>query len=327
MKFCPQCQRRYPNDQRLCPDDGAFLSLKDPYNLIGRTLADKYRLEALAGIGGMGAVYSAHQVGPERRVAVKILLPNLVISDKQASEFFDREAKMSGQFLHDNVAIIFDAGRTTDEIAYIAMEWLDGHTLEAELSSHGPLSFERTGEILRQIAAGLEAAHSMSIIHRDLKPSNIMLVKRQDGRERVKILDFGLGKVLTQTLGSSVSGAMGTPRYASPEQLRTGGNIDQRTDIYSLGVMLYEMLTGLLPFNAPSMYELIRLQQTSFPTALCRIRPDAPVAAEQLINRMLSYDMTRAARNGGRGGEPFRTCAWWNTTDSGYFSRHVAQSI
>lgn len=292
MKYCPQCQHRYSPDRRYCPQDGVFLSLKDPYNLVGNTLSEKYRLDALAGVGGMGAVYCAHQVGPERRVAVKILLPNLAVSNKHSLESFQREAKTAAQFLHENVAIVFDAGRSSD-IAYIAMEWLDGLTLADELSANGPLSFERAGEILRQVAAGLEAAHTMNVIHRDLKPSNIMLIKRQGGQERVKILDFGIGKMLTDTEGSKVSVAMGTPHYASPEQLRAGDIIDHRTDVYSLGVVLYEMLTGLLPFNAPSMYELMRQQEATLPLALCKMRPEAPVAVEHLITRMLAYDVSQ----------------------------------
>src|SRR5262249_41501594 len=147
---------------------------------------------------------------------------------------------------------VMDAGRTSDDIAYMVMEWLDGHTLEEELGASGPLSIERVAKILRQISAALREAHAQHIIHRDLKPSNIMLIKRSAEQDIVKVLDFGIAKLVNDTMGAPVSQVMGTPHYASPEQLQVGGRIDGRSDVYSLGVTLYEMLTGKLPFNASS---------------------------------------------------------------------------
>ena len=183
MKYCPQCQRQYSKAQRFCPEDGEPLLLQDPYHLAGRTLAEKYRLDGLIGLGGMGAVYSGHHLGIDRRVAVKILQPNLALGDHRVLGLFEREAKMTGRLLHENIAIVMDAGRTADGIAYIIMEWLDGRTLEEELSAHGPLSLERTARILRQVAAALAVAHAGHIIHRDLKPSNVMLIQRPDGSD------------------------------------------------------------------------------------------------------------------------------------------------
>jgi len=290
MKYCPQCQRRYSKTQRFCPEDGEPLLLQDPYHLAGRTLAEKYRLDGLIGLGGMGAVYSAHHLGIDRRVAVKILQPNLALGDHRVLGLFEREAKMTGRLLHENIAIIMDAGRTADGIAYIVMEWLDGRTLEEELSAHGPLSLERTARILRQVAAALAVAHAGHIIHRDLKPSNVMLIQRPDGGEQVKVLDFGIGKVISETTASPVSAVMGTPHYASPEQFRLGGHIDGRADIYSLGVMLYQMLTGALPFEATSVQELLQLQLTALPPPVRKLRPEVPAAVEQLVNSLLAKD-------------------------------------
>jgi serine/threonine-protein kinase len=133
MKYCPRCRQRYSHTQRFCPDDGSQLSLDDPYHLVGRTL-DKYQIDALVGIGGMGAVYSAHQTGVGRRVAFKILQPNIALSNRQVIRLFEREARMAGRLSHENIAIIYDAGRTPNNIWYIAMEWLEGNTL-AELTS------------------------------------------------------------------------------------------------------------------------------------------------------------------------------------------------
>jgi eukaryotic-like serine/threonine-protein kinase len=188
-------------------------------------------------------VYTAQQIGVGRRVAFKILLPHLASNAQHVANLFEREAKTAGQLSHENIATIFDAGYTTDEIAYIAMEWVDGQTLEDEIAQHGHLTLERTATILRQICAALDLAHSKLIIHRDLKPSNIMLSRRQDGQEQVKVLDFGLAKLANEAKDVLVSTAVGTPHYASPEQFQTGAEIDARTDIYALGVTLYQMLT------------------------------------------------------------------------------------
>jgi serine/threonine protein kinase/tetratricopeptide (TPR) repeat protein len=290
MRYCPTCQRTYPLSQRFCTEDGASLSLQDPYHLVGRTLVDRYRIDALVGVGGMGAVYSAHHLGIDRHVAIKILQPNIALGNEHLLGLFEREAKMIGHLNHENIANVMDAGRTSDGIAYIAMEWLDGRTLEEELAACGPLSFQRMMEILRQVAAALEAAHAKHIIHRDLKPANVMLVKREDGREQVKVLDFGVAKIVSETTASPVSAPMGTPHYASPEQFQTGGQIDGRSDIYSLGVMLYQMLTGSLPFCTTSVHELIKLQLTAPPPPLRQLRPDAPAGVEELVNRMLAKD-------------------------------------
>jgi serine/threonine-protein kinase len=178
MKYCPRCQQTYPETQRFCSGDRTPLSFQDPYHLVGRILVGKYRIDALVGVGGMGAVYRAYQLGIERRVAFKILQPNIALSNKRTIELFEREAKVAGRLSHENIATVYDSGRTPDGIAYIAMEWLDGRTLHEELAASGPLGFERAAWILRQIAAALDEAHARHIIHRDLKPSNVMIVKR-----------------------------------------------------------------------------------------------------------------------------------------------------
>jgi serine/threonine protein kinase len=287
-KYCPQCQQAYQEPQRFCPTDGELLSLRDPYNLVGRTIAEKYHVKALIGIGGMGVVYNAQHLTLDRRVAIKILQPNIALKNLHTLDLFQKEAKLAARLFHENIISILDAGRTADDIAYMVMEWLDGRTLEEELRASGPLSIERAGKILRQIVAALKEAHAQHIIHRDLKPANIMLIRRSAEQDVVKVLDFGIAKLADDTLGAAVSQVMGTPHYASPEQLQVGLQIDGRSDVYSLGIMLYEMLTGKLPFNASSFQGLVRLHLTAPPPSIRHFRPELPVAIEQLINQLMS---------------------------------------
>jgi serine/threonine-protein kinase len=293
-KYCPTCKKTFTSAERLCPDDGSVLSLNDPYHLVGRTLHDKYRIDALVGLGGMGAVYYAYHSGIDRRVAFKILQPNIALSDEHVVELFEREAKLAGRLSHENIVDVNDAGRTDEGIAYIVMEWLEGRTLDEELLRQGWFGFGRAAGIARQIAAALGEAHRKHVIHRDLKPGNIMLIDSPGGRDHVKVLDFGIGKALGETMASSmVSTVVGTPHYASPEQLTVGGRIDGRSDIYSLGVILYRMLGGRPPFNSPSMGEVIQMQLTAEPAPLFTLRPETPPAVERLVTSMLAKKPAR----------------------------------
>ncbi len=252
---------------------------------------DRYKILALVGVGGMGAVYCAHHLGIDRRVAFKILQPNVAIGNDYVVELFEREAKLAGRLAHENIVDVKDAGHTPDGIAYIVMEWLEGRTLDEELASQGSFGFKRAVGIIRQITAALSEAHAKRVIHRDLKPSNIMLVDTPDGRDQIKVLDFGIGKIIEETTANSpVSAMVGTPQYASPEQLTVGGHIDGRSDIYSLGVISYRLLGGQLPFSSSSMGELVQMQLTVPPQPLSVIRPETPLAIENLVNEMLAKD-------------------------------------
>jgi len=299
MKYCPTCRLLYPVAQSFCLEDGALLSLQDPYHLVGRTLVDRYQIEALVGIGGMGAVYRAQHLGLDHHIAFKILQPNLALGNERMLALFEREAKLAGRISHECVARVMDAGRTSEGIAYIAMEWLQGRTLEEEISAHSPLSLAHTANVLGQVISALEEAHANQIIHRDLKPANIMLVRRPKVGDTVKVVDFGIGKVISNSAKARVSQVMGTPHYASPEQLSLGALIDERSDLYSLGVILFRMLTGKLPYTASSMHELLHLQLTAAPRPLRDLRPDLPLAVEQLVNCLLAHDPNqRPARAG-----------------------------
>ena len=305
MKYCPKCLQKFDDAPSLCPADGQPLSLPDPYHLVGRVLIEKYRIDALIGIGGMGAVYSAHHLMINRRVAFKILLPNLALGNEKLLNLFQREAETSGQLMHENIVDVKDAGRSPEGLAYIVMEWLEGHTLEDELRGRRRLGFGRVGKILPQIAAALDYAHARRIVHRDLKPSNIMLVRLDDVSEQVKVVDFGIAKVINDNTASPVSRLMGTPHYSSPEQFRIGANIDGRADIYSLGVMLFQMLTGRLPFEAETPEEIMMLHRTEPPPPLRILRPEAPAAIEQLVERMLAKEAQFRPRTATEAAEVF----------------------
>lgn len=288
MKYCPQCQKPFAVTVTVCPADGTRLALRDTYGLTGRLVADKYQIGDLAAFGGMSAVYHAHQIGVKRHVAFKILLPNLALDHPNMLDRFEREAHLAGMLTHENIAVIHDAGQTADHIAYIVMEWLDGELLETALQQMRFLSYQRIAYLLRQIAAALDAAHTARVIHRDLKPTNIMILPRSDGHDWVKVFDFGLAKVLSDSVDLQISHALGTPHYASPEQFRPGEEISGQSDIYSLGVILYRMLTRHVPFDAPNVHELIRLHLLEIPPPLARWRPEVPAAIEQLVTRMLA---------------------------------------
>lgn len=299
VKFCPGCQRRYPRTARFCADDDQRLSLQDPYHLVGLTLAEKYRIEALVSIGGMGAVYSARHTGIDRHVAFKILQPNVALGNERMTGLFEQEAKIVGRLHHDNIANVSDAGHTADGLAFMVMEWVEGRTLDEEITASSGLSLEKTADIIGQIASALDAAHAKNIIHRDLKPSNIMLVEKPDGRNHVKVLDFGIAKIISTTAGSPVSAPIGTPHYASPEQLLEGDCIDRRSDIYSLGIILYQMLTGVLPFDDPSVRKIIQMHWTAAPPHIREIRSDVPASVDQLVWQMLAKDPAQRPQSAG----------------------------
>jgi eukaryotic-like serine/threonine-protein kinase len=288
MKYCPKCETSFAASQTLCVHDGEPLVLKDLYGMTGRVISDKYRIGPLMTIGGMSAVYRAEQIGVERQVAFKVLLPNLALNNSDMRNLFEREARTAGMLMHENIATVHDSGHTSDELAYLVMEWLEGQTLEKELRQEGQLSYARCVRLIHQIAAALDAAHAQGIIHRDLKPGNVMLVPRPDGRDTVKVLDFGLAKVASESNDMQVSTALGTPHYASPEQFRIGEEINGQSDIYSLGVILYRMLTGRLPFDASSIHELVRLHLLETPPPVRELRPDTPLEVENLLNRLLA---------------------------------------
>jgi serine/threonine-protein kinase len=221
----------------------------------GEVIATKYRVERVLGAGGMGVVVAAHHLQLETRVAIKFLLPG-TLKDADAVARFAREARAAAKITNEHVARVFDVGALETGAPYIVMEFLDGVDLATRLRSQGPLDIEEAVEFLLQICEALAEAHALGIVHRDLKPANLFCFRRPDGLPWIKILDFGISKTL-HTEGFSAQAAftqsaaiMGSPRYMSPEQMQSARNVDARSDIWALGIVLYELLAGRPPFKA-----------------------------------------------------------------------------
>ncbi len=299
--ICPRCGTEYGPEQRFCPADGSPLRARSPHDpLIGQVIADRYHVTGLIGEGGMGRVYSAEHVRMGRRSALKVMSPALA-STADAITRFNREASNASRINHPNVAAIYDFGETPDGLLYIAMEFVEGETLRALIERTGPLPIARAAQITRGAADALHAAHHLGIIHRDLKPDNIMLARQLDGADWVKVVDFGIAKSVARPGegggGQTVTTAgvsLGTPEYMSPEQL-AGEALDARTDIYSLGLVLFNMLTGQLPYPKLTSKETLVRRLTSPPATLADVRPDVdwPAPVQAVLSRALDPEPER----------------------------------
>ena len=267
-------------DQRFCPRDGSTLRAPPGSDLVGSILADRYHVIRRIGEGGMGQVYLAEHVKMKRKSAVKVLHQGMV-HDPDAISRFNREASNASQIQHPNVAAIYDFGETPEGLIYLAMEFVDGEPLTKIIERHGALTAARAADIGEQVASALEAAHDMGIIHRDLKPDNIMIARGRAGEDVAKVVDFGIAKAMEadDQKVTKTGLAIGTPEYMSPEQLG-GDQLDSRTDIYSLGLVTFNMLTGQLPFPSVVSREALIMRLTEKPRTLAEIRTDVQWPAE-----------------------------------------------
>ena len=294
-KVCPTCEKEYGDDVLYCSADGATLqSLAPGDDLVGTVVADRYLITDKIGEGGMGRVYLARHVRLPQNVAVKVLHPWLV-RDPNVVTRFRREAVNASQIENEHVARVFDHGEIGDGLLYIAMEFVEGKPLGEIVAQNGPLSIARTIEITRQVADALAAAHERPtpIVHRDLKPDNILLGTRRDGSDRVKVVDFGIAEAMSGG-GTKLTQAglvIGTPEYMSPEQLAAIA-LDWRSDIYSLALVTFYLLTGKLPFAAesPHVAALMRLHER--PKTLAEVTNDGtwPPALQAVIDKALARE-------------------------------------
>jgi serine/threonine-protein kinase len=262
--------------------------------LIGRTLNHRYLVEDKVGEGGFGAVFRGKQIATGREVALKILHPHNV-SDETIVARFRREAEACSKLRDPHTVTTYDFDETPDGILYLAMELLRGHSLHQVQKSDGPLPFERVLRILDQVAASLAEAHANGIVHRDMKPENVFIETRE-GEDHVKVLDFGIAKVVSDERQvpalTAVGQTLGTLEFMSPEQLR-GQKLDGRSDIYALGMMSYEMLTGTLPFaSAKSPIDIINFHMRHEPPAPSKLsdKVTIPAAVDAIILKMVAKD-------------------------------------
>src|SRR6476660_432018 len=302
MKYCTLCKAKYDDSVSFCTLDGEVLEA-DPSSLVDTVLDGQYQMESLLGKGGMGAVYRARHILLGDRVAIKVLPPEMR-GNTEWLRRFQREGQAARRFRHPNAVTVYDLRTSADGTIYLVMEYVEGNTLDVELKKRGKFAPSEAVTVLTPVMSVLNAAHAMGVVHRDLKPENIMIGKPSTGGEPVvKLLDLGIAK-LREVAGSEPTGStnltvagqmLGTPYYMSPEQwgdLPDDGNseIDGRADIYSLGVVIYELIAGKRPFNGLTLPEL-RRQHTSFtPPGLHKAAPEVPESFSRVIARSMAKD-------------------------------------
>jgi eukaryotic-like serine/threonine-protein kinase len=270
----------------------------------GDVIAGKYRVEKILGAGGMGVVVAARHVQLDEKVALKFLLPE-ALGDEQAVARFVREARAAVKIKSEHVARVTDVGTLENGAPYIVMEYLDGGDLAAWLKQRGALPVEQAVEFVLQACVAVAEAHALGIVHRDLKPANLFCVRRADGQLSIKVLDFGISKRIDvirtgAEMGMTRTGAlMGTPLYMSPEQMRSSKDVQQGTDIWALGIILFELMAGRPAFVAESVTELA-IKVASEPAPPIRnFRPEVPGGLEAVLLRCLEKHARRRYRNVG----------------------------
>jgi len=301
MKHCTICKIKYDDSVSFCPTDGEVLE-DDPSSIVDTVLDGQYQIESMLGKGGMGAVYRARHILLGDRVAIKILPPE-VRTNAEWLRRFRREGQAARRFRHPNAVTVYDLRTASDGTIYMVMEHVEGHTLSQEMKVRGPMTPAEAFEILEPIMSVLNTAHAMGVVHRDLKPENIMIGKSNTGEPVVKLLDLGIAK-MREVAGADGGGAtaltmagqvLGTPHYMSPEQwgeLQNDGDseIDGRADIYSLGLVFYEMIVGKRPYSGLTLHELRREHISVVPPPLHEAVPGVSRFFSEIIARATSKD-------------------------------------
>src|SRR5215213_8008410 len=293
MKECPTCRRCYPDETNHCPQDGD----ETTPSLIGETTLDaRYLLERRLGQGGMGVVYQARHIFLKTAHAIKVILPDLVGNDPMLTTRFRQEALAAAAIRHQNIIAVTDFGVVRSTMPFLVMEFVKGRSLQEIMAKEGAMPPQRAWEFISAIAAGVGAAHRQNIVHRDLKPLNIMVQDDVPVAEGLKILDFGLAKIKSgELLGSFVqaqtSGLMGSPFYMAPEQW-SDEEPDARADIYSLGVILYQMLAGDVPFKGSSIPSIMKKHLTLPPPSFQSMGVAVPPAIEAVVRHALEKEVS-----------------------------------
>jgi formylglycine-generating enzyme required for sulfatase activity/predicted Ser/Thr protein kinase len=296
MKTCPTCHNAYPDDFSLCPHDGAPLTAQamETEEQVAAGLSRRFRIVRRLGQGGMGTVFLAEQVGVGNRpVALKVLNRKL-LDDPDFLLRFQNEAGSTGRIHHPNVVTIYESAQADDGTPYIAMEFLEGESLRQALERRGALPVTEVAEILQQAARGLNAAHRLGIIHRDLKPDNIFLTRGDEGELVVKVVDFGIAKLRESATHTQTGMVLGTPAYMSCEQASgmRSDELDARSDIYSLGVVAYETLSGRVPFHSDTPLGYLRKHMLEEPPPFRAVAQGlgVPPAVESAVMKALAKD-------------------------------------
>src|SRR5215831_9690715 len=292
MRECPTCRSCFSDDILHCPDDGAATTS----SISGEPILDgRYQLEKRLGQGGMGVVYKARHIFLKTAHAIKIILPDLVGNDPNLVTRFRQEALAAAAIRHQNIIAVTDFGVVRGTMPFLVMEFLSGQSLHDIMGKEGAMPTARAFELICPIAAGVGAAHRQKIVHRDLKPLNIMIQQDAPVAEGIKILDFGLAKIKSgELLGSFVqaktSGLMGSPFYMAPEQW-SDEEPDARADIYSLGIILYQMLAGEVPFKGTSIPSIMKKHLTQSPPTFSSFGVEVPPAVEAVVRHALEKDV------------------------------------
>jgi serine/threonine-protein kinase len=296
-QLCPHCGQGHPSSYTHCPNTGK--ALQTGRALIGRTIADRYRIVGLLGEGGMGAVYVADHLRIGRKVAIKRLHPQLA-SDEKAVQRFQREARAAGATGHEHIVEILDLGYTDDGAPYLVMEYLRGLSLAQLLAKETRLPVMRAARIVGQLLAALAAVHENGIVHRDLKPDNVFLTRQGNDPDWVKVLDFGISKMKHEDDGLDLTRTgvtMGTPYYMSPEQARGAKSIDHRADIYAAGVILHQCLTGAQPFAGENYHALLQQILRGDPRPPSAIVPGIARELDEVVTRAMHRDPDKRFAN------------------------------
>lgn len=293
-KVCLECNRQFTGIVAACPHDGTLLVsvVQDP--LLGTTLAGNYEIQEVIGHGGMGVVYKARHALMDRIVAIKMLQAQL-ISDSMSVKRFQQESQSASRISHPNVITVYDFGISPSGQPFIVMDYLQGISLADVIKEEGQIGVERAIKILSQACDALDHAHKQGVLHRDVKPTNFVLINYDEEKDFVKVVDFGVAKLMNATPeGQRLTQAgevCGSPVYMSPEQC-TGGELDQRSDIYSMGIVIYETLTGKLPILGKTMVDTMSKHISEMPPSFAQARPDLyiPERLEQVVFRALAKD-------------------------------------